>query len=199
MNTPQANPDPQQDFKNPPEIPLRPKIRSLAKNEEPEMTTEVADYFSDSIHKLQEKMIAGTATPADWDYNKEVETWKAMPKHWKKRLTSIEAMKKEAEEASKRHISLKQWLGLLDLAQHVGEKKRIRWIDKTFRFPGEGRITAQRSLHFGEGKITIPLPEGLEIEGEPPLIKESVDKHSETENTRKKLKEKIFSQGQESN
>jgi hypothetical protein len=170
MNTPQDNPEPQPNPKKHLEVLTNPTTQAPDERGDPKLTEEVEVYLCDSIQKLQNKIITGgRVTAEDWAFNDEVNRWKRMPKKWREKLKSVESMKKETDEASKRHLSLKQWLGLLDLADHVGEKDRIRWVDKTFRFPGKGRITAHRGLHFGIGKIAIPLPEGLEFANtEPP-------------------------------
>ena len=97
-----------------------------------------------------------------------VRLWVGMPEAWRNRLRTVEEMTKypliikAPEEAKQRHISVRQWLDLLHMAQARAERGKKRWIDQTFLFPGGGKIDA-KSLDLGKCTGLTILPEGLVV------------------------------------
>jgi hypothetical protein len=68
--------------------------------------------------------------------------------------------------ASKRHISLDQWLSLSQIAHAKSAENPEQWIDNTFSFPGNGKIVALRGLDLRDCPATA-LPGNLLVKFDP--------------------------------
>jgi len=146
-------------------------IQDEAKKNKVQLTPEVEQYIREHFEAVQQKLANGEQVyDEDLAFIKDVRLWVSIPDNVRGKFPSIEVLKKsgELEEAAKRHISPKQWLDLLHLAE-AKNKDKI-WIEESFRFPGGGRIKTNRDIDCGDLDImNCPsltfLPEGLEITG----------------------------------
>ena len=76
-----------------------------------------------------------------------------------------ERPKEEPEaEAEKRGIGYDQWMALLHVAEAFNHKKAQEWIDKTFTFPGNGKIRIEGNWDLKDHASLGFLPNGLEID-----------------------------------
>ena len=134
-------------------------LTKTLEKEKVQLTPEVEEYVREHVRAVQDKLQAGQDVyESDLEFIPKVKMW---------------------VEAIRRKISLKQWLDLLHVAK--AREKNIDWIDKTFQFPGGGKVKAEE-----EWRISIPhkprrsvvkglyltgctgltsLPEGLEVGG----------------------------------
>jgi len=135
------------------------------------LSPEVQAYAGEHLEAVQEKLIAGEPVyQSDLDFMDEVRLWVVMPEEWREKYPTIEAMKSVDDvqevhkEAKKRHISMRQWIALLHVAEYMMGPDEA-WIDKTFMFPGGGKIKREGDLHLSFCVGLTALPEGLEVRG----------------------------------
>jgi len=160
------------------------EIQSEAEKNKVDLTPEVREYIRTHIEAVQQKLANGEqVTEDDLRFMQDVRLWVAMPKEWRDKYRSIdeihkaeevqeiiiEAQKREINfhkvmfEANKRGIGPKQWIALLHVAE--SSDKDEKWIDETFKFPGDGRIETNGSLNLQDHTSLTFLPENLKVKG----------------------------------
>ena len=145
-------------------------LKETLKKEKVKLTPEVELYIQEHLRAVQDKLQNGEDVyEEDLAFIDEVKMWVGMPEEWRNKYVSIEEMKRagytreSSFEASKRGISIKQWLDLLHVAKADGKSRK--WIDETFTFPGGGKIEVERNLDLNLCTGLTTLPEGLEVGG----------------------------------
>jgi len=149
-------------------------LNETLEKEKVQLTPEVEEYVREHVRALQDKLQAGQDVyESDLEFIEKVKLWVWMPKEWREKYPNIDEMLKSekmkdvtmlgAYEASKRNISPKQWLDLLYIAESAGKSKK--WIDETFKFPGEGKIHVEEDLSLMDCKSLTSLPERISFGG----------------------------------
>ena len=147
-------------------------LTQTLEKEKVQLTPEVEEYVRSHVRAVQDKLQAGQdVRESDLEFIAKVRTWVMMPQELREKYKSVEEMVKsdemndvtslDAYEANKRHISPKQWLDLLHVAEASGKKKE--WIDKMFQFPGGGKIQVEEDLVLHNHVKVTRLPEGLSV------------------------------------
>jgi hypothetical protein len=146
-------------------------LNQTLEKEKVQLTPEVENYVREHIRAVQDKLQVGQDVyEKDLEFIPNVNLWVLMPKEWREKHPSIEDILKDKEiidiwpEISKRHISVTQWQDLLHMAEASGNEKE--WIDKTFQFPGGGKIKVEKDLELGGSTELKKLPEGLKVGGD---------------------------------
>ena len=126
----------------------------------PEIEKEIREHLAEAQARAErgEPMTREMA-----EFMENVRLWVGMPKNARKIFSSVESLLEESVEAEKRHISLNQWLDLLKMADECGKKSLDKWIDLTFKFPGDGKIKKNGALFLNGQMELTALPEGLEV------------------------------------
>jgi len=145
------------------------EIQDEAKKNKVKLTPEVTQYIREHLEAVQQKLANGVSvTDDDMKFMQDVRLWVSLPEEWRKKCKSIEDMKQNTElrgagkEASARGISIRQWLDLLHIAEVSQTDKK--WIDKNFRFPGNGKIENISHLFIRNRSFTS-LPDNLHVRG----------------------------------
>ena len=149
-------------------------LTQTLEKEKVQLTPEVEEYVRSHVRAVQNKLQAGQDVyENDLEFILKVKMWVLMPKEWRNKYTSIEDMETNEElkgatvsdvyETIKRDISIKQWMDLLHMTE-VAEEKR-EWIDKTFLFPGNGKIETKGNFNLENCTGLTKLPEGLKVGG----------------------------------
>ena len=138
----------------------------------PEIEKEIREHLAEAQARAEK---GEPMTQEMAEFMENVRMWAGMPEAWRNSLKTVEEMKKDSEvmgqireapkEAKQRHISVQQWLNLLHVAEANGERDKKRWIDKTFQFPGEGKIETGEELNLTDCSGLTSLPEGLRVKG----------------------------------
>jgi len=143
------------------------EIQDEAKKNKVQLTPEVEAYIREHLEAVQQKLAnREEVTEDDMQFMQDVRLWVSLPDNLRQMFPTIEGMSKEISyETIKRHISPKQWLDLLHVASAVGKEKK--WIDETFRFPGDGIIvTVDKYFNLAYCSSLISLPNKLRVIGD---------------------------------
>jgi len=140
------------------------EIQDEAKKNKVQLAPEVEAYIREHLEIVQQKYANNEPVyEEDLEFIKDVRLWVSLQDNVRQMFPTIESMNKEAtDEAVKRHISPKQWLDLLHVAEAARKDKK--WIDETFRFPGGGRIETDM-IYLNTCTSLKSLPAGLKVRG----------------------------------
>jgi len=159
------------------------EIQDEAKKNKVQLTPEVKQYIREHLDAVRQKLAnREEITEDDMKFMQDVRLWISLQEEMRRKYRSIEEMKQSSEvseavkEASARGISPKQWFDLLHIATVVTERieifnkvfgypegQKIAWIDKTFEFPGNGRIKTVGQLKLSDYEDLTRLPDNLTV------------------------------------
>jgi len=150
------------------------EIRDKSETEKIPLSKEVAEYARENLRKVQDKLEKGESVyAADMEFIGKVKYWMSLEPDWRMKLPSIEEMERipEIVDARKRSITIKQWQDLFRMAAARAEFGKFKeWIDRFFKFPGDGRIVVEGVLNFSSDRGLTRLPANLEVRGDLFLI-----------------------------
>jgi len=146
------------------------EIRDKSDKEKIPLTKEVEEYTRANLRRVQEKLAAGEPVyPADMEFIGKVKYWMTLEPDWRMKLPSIEEMERipEMVDARNRSLTIRQWQDLFHMASFKEEFWKCKaWIDRAFKFPGDGRIVAEGLLRFDNDSGLKRLPANLEVRGD---------------------------------
>ena len=130
------------------------------------LTPEIEQEIREHLAEAQARAERGEPMTQEMaEFMENVRLWVEMPEGWREKLRTVKDMKNDDEwrEIKKCHISVRQWLDLLRMAEAKEEKDEKGWIHENFQFPGEGKIRLVTNLDFRHLSNLKGLPEGLEV------------------------------------
>ena len=138
------------------------EIQETVKREKVKLTPEVEAYIRQHIYAIQDKLAEGKPIfKKDMEFIELSKMWILAPANIREEYPSIDLMNDQKSESGKRNISLRQWFDVLHIAKSA--KKDMEWINKTFNFPGNGKIKTRGDLDLTDCTLLISLPNNLSV------------------------------------
>jgi len=139
---------------------------------------DIFEYVKDHFLALQRISREGRMpTEKEMEFMEHVRMWLSLDEVDREKFTNIDAMlnNSDFQEATKRDISVSQYVACVGIANHLGYSDASRF-SQLFQFPGGGRIVSGKIDGITIANYTRPLPESWEVNEHLSIIASLLDK-----------------------